>query len=98
MTPTKNYAGKGAARHEARLKALRKGGPMGEPNNALNAYMGRPDRIRSVLEYYIGEKLPEDWSMEKEDSFYTIRNSKGKLSFRQRDGIKRIRGTGWSLY
>lgn len=62
MIPTKNYAGKGAACQEARLKALRKGGPMGEPNNALNAYMGRPDRIRSVLEYYIGEKLPEDWS------------------------------------
>ena len=71
---------------------------MGEPNNALNAYMGRPDRIRSVLEYYIGEKLPEDWSIEKEDGFYTIRNSKGKLSFRQRDGIRRIKGRGCGFY
>ena len=28
---------------------------MGGPNNALKAYMKRPDRIRSVLEYYLGE-------------------------------------------
>nr|WP_304710229.1 hypothetical protein [uncultured Acetatifactor sp.] len=34
---------------------------MGKPNNALAVYMNRPDRIRSVLEYYIGEKLPRDW-------------------------------------
>lgn len=33
---------------------------MGEPNNALKVYMRRADRIRSVLEYYIGGKLPEE--------------------------------------
>lgn len=38
---------------------------MGEPNNALNVYMSRADRIRSVLEYYLGEKLPEDWNCEE---------------------------------
>ena len=32
---------------------------MGAPNNALKAYMSRPDRIRSVLEYYLGEKLQD---------------------------------------
>lgn len=50
-----------------------------------------------MLEYYIGEKLPEGWSIEKEDGFYAIRNSKGKLSFRQRDGIRRIKGKGCSF-
>lgn len=58
---------------------------MGEPNNALKVYMNRPDRIRSVLEYYLGEKLPEDWNCEETGGFTTVRNSKGKLSFRERD-------------
>lgn len=33
---------------------------MGEPDNALVVYMNRPDRIRSVPEYYLGEKLPKE--------------------------------------
>lgn len=60
---------------------------MGEPNNALAVYMNRPDRIRSVLEYYIGEKLPQDWQCVETRGFYSVRNAKGKLSFRQRDFI-----------
>ena len=60
---------------------------MGEPNNALAVYMNRPDRIRSVLEYYIGEKLPQDWQCVEAKGFYTVRNARGKLSFRQRDFI-----------
>ena len=40
---------------------------MGEPNNALKAYIKRPDRIRSVLEYYLGEGLPEDWECSETD-------------------------------
>ena len=40
---------------------------MGEPNNVLNVYMNRPDRLRSVLEYYLGEKLPDKWSFEEEE-------------------------------
>lgn len=58
---------------------------MGEPNNALVVYMNRKDRIRSVLEYYLGEKLPDDWECEEIRGLYTVRNSRGKLSFRQRD-------------
>ena len=58
---------------------------MGEPNNALKVYMNRPDRIRSVLEYYLGEKLPEDWSCEETGGFTTVRNADGKISFRERD-------------
>ena len=71
---------------------------MGEPNNALNVYMKKPNRIRSVLEYYLGEKLPEDWSFEPADGFYAVRNSKGKLSFRQRDVIRRIKAGGYSFW
>ena len=48
---------------------LRKGGTMGEPNNALNVYMRKTDRIRSVLEYYMGQKLPESWAFEPGDGF-----------------------------
>lgn len=40
---------------------------MGEPNNVLNVYMNRQDRLRSVLEYYLGEKLPENWRFDEED-------------------------------
>ena len=57
----------------------------------LKVYMRRPDRIRSVLEYYAGRKLPENWIFEKEEDFYTVRDLKGKLTFRQRDEIKRVR-------
>lgn len=78
--------------------SLRKGGNVGERNNALNAYMANTERIRSVLEYYIGEKLPDDWNFEPADGFYAIRNSKGKLSFQQRDGIRRVRAEGYSFY
>ena len=58
---------------------------MGEPNNALKAYVNRPDRIRDLLEYYLGEKLPEDWQCQEVSGFVTVRNSKGKLTFRERD-------------
>lgn len=56
---------------------------MGEPNAALCAYMNHPDRIRSVLEYYLGQKLPEDWKYEELKGLYTVRDSKGKLTYRQ---------------
>lgn len=68
---------------------------MGEPNNALAVYMNRPDRIRSVLEYYLGEKLPKSWKCEEIRGFYTIRNSRGKLSFRQRDYLGQARLAGF---
>ena len=66
---------------------------MGEPNNALSVYMNRPDRIKSVLEYYLGEKLPQDWQCEEVRGLTTLRNRKGKLSFRQRDFYGR--GHAW---
>lgn len=70
---------------------------MGEPNNALAVCMNRPDRIRSVLEYYIGEKLPQDWQCVEAKGFYTVRNARGKLSFRQRDFIGNASMCGVSL-
>lgn len=72
---------------------------MGEPNVALGVYMNSPDRIRSVLEYYLGEKLPEDWEWEEIRGFYPTRNSKGKLTYRQRDFVGKacIRGTHFLL-
>ena len=63
---------------------------MGEPNNALKVYMNRPDRIRSVLEYYLGEKLPEDWTCEELGGFASTRNSRGKLTFRERDYLGKV--------
>lgn len=67
---------------------------MGEPNNALKVYMNRPDRIRSVLEYYLGKKLPEDWKCEETGGYTTIRNRKGKLSFRERDYFGEVHAWG----
>lgn len=63
---------------------------MGEPNNALKVYMNRPDRIRSVLEYYLGERLPEDWTCEETGGYVSVRNPNGKLSFRERDYLGKI--------
>lgn len=61
---------------------------MGEPNNVLKVYMQKPDRIRSVLEYFFGMKLSRDWTVEIRDGFYAVKNEKGKISFRERDIIK----------
>lgn len=63
---------------------------MGEPNNALKVYMNRPDRIRSVLEYYLGEKLPRDWKCEETGGCVSVRDSRGKLSFRERDYLGKV--------
>lgn len=65
---------------------------MGAPNNALNVYMAKSERVRSILEYYLGERLPPDWTFQDVNGFYSIRNSRGKISYRQRDGIKRVCG------
>ncbi len=72
---------------------LRKGGIMGQKNNVLNSYMSKPERIQSVLEYYINEKLPEDWASKCEDrmGFYPVRNTKGKVTYRQRDILKQVK-------
>jgi hypothetical protein len=78
---------------------------MGEPNNVLNVYMSKPDRVKSVLEYHLGEKLPEDWECEVENGFYSIRSCstknvsvkhesgdvRGKISYRQRDIFKKVK-------
>lgn len=56
---------------------------MGELNVALGVYMNDPARIRSVLEYYLGEKLPEDGKYEELKGMYPVRDSKGKLAYRQ---------------
>ncbi|MCM1025719.1 MAG: Rpn family recombination-promoting nuclease/putative transposase [Roseburia sp.] len=45
---------------------------MGRPNNALSVYMNQSDRIGSVLEYYMEEKLPEDWSCEEIRGQYSV--------------------------
>ena len=65
---------------------------MGQKNNVLNIYMNKPERIQSVLEYYIGEKLPKDWAFGCEDAsgFYSVVNAKGKVTYRQRDILKRV--------
>ena len=63
---------------------------MGEANNVFNVFMSKPERIRSVLEYYLKEKLSEDWKCEDANGFYALHNSKGKVSHRQRDIIKRV--------
>ena len=67
---------------------------MGGPNNALKAYMKRPDRIRSVLEYYLGEELPKDWECSQADGFLPTRDAKGKLTFRERDYLGEARAWG----
>jgi len=66
---------------------------MGKKNNVLNVYMNQPERIQSLLEYYTGEKLPEDWVLTCSDeaTFFSLTDAKDKSSFRQRDILKRIK-------
>jgi len=66
---------------------------MGQKNNVLNIYMSKPERIQSVLEYHIGEKLPQEWASrcETASGFYSVVNAKGKVTHRQRDILKRVR-------
>lgn len=65
---------------------------MGELNNVLNVYMKKPERIQSVLEYYLNEKLPDDWAETciEEDGFHSVKNNRGRISFRQRDILKKV--------
>lgn len=67
---------------------------MGEPDAALGIYMNNPDRIRSVLEYYLGERLPQDWEYKELRGLYSVRNSKGGLTHRQRDLIGEVHAWG----
>ncbi len=67
---------------------------MGEPNNALKAYVKRPDRIRDLLEYYLGEALPEDWECSPADGFLPVRDRRGRLTFRERDYLGEARAWG----
>ena len=34
---------------------------MGKIDAVLHTYMSKPERIKSVLEYYTKEKLPDNW-------------------------------------
>ncbi len=70
---------------------------MGEANNVLQVYMQKPDRIQSVLEYFLGGKLPGDWRICEADGFYTIRKPGGRVSFRQRDIHRRIQAGHFSF-
>lgn len=68
------------------------GREMGELNNALKVYMSKPERIQSVLEYFLNEKLPDDWaeSCVEDDGFFAVESNRGKRSFRQRDILKKV--------
>lgn len=56
--------------------------------------MKRPDRIRSVLEYYLREELPVDWECRQRDGFLPTRDRKGRLTFRERDYLGEARAWG----
>ncbi len=65
---------------------------MGKKNNVLNVYMNRPERIQSLLEYYTGEELPEDWASAccDEATFFALAGADNKASYRQRDILKKV--------
>ena len=67
---------------------------MGAPDAALGVYINDPERIRSVLEYYLARKLPEDWQCRELRGLYSVRDSRGKLTHRQRDFIGEARAWG----
>lgn len=69
---------------------------MGEPNSALNTYIKRPDRIRDLMEYYLGEKMPDDWECREAEGFLPARNTKGKLTFRERDYLGKV--SAWGVH
>lgn len=72
---------------------------MGEKNNVLNVYMNKPERIQSVLEYYLKEKSLTDGILSWEDAsgFYSVTNGR-KVSFRQRDIFKKVSIKGGAFF
>jgi len=66
---------------------------MGQKNIVLKTYMNKPERIQSVLEYYTKEKLPGNWASrcEEKSGFYPVVNSKGVITHRERDILKRVK-------
>ena len=52
---------------------------MGKIDAVLNVYMSKPERIQSVLEYCLQEKLPVDWYKKCVDASknYGTLNAKG---------------------
>ena len=65
---------------------------MGKKDAVLHTYMSKPERIKSVLEYYTKEKLPDNWVAlcKDEPEFIAGKNAKGQQSYRLRDIFKKI--------
>lgn len=73
---------------------------MGKKNNVLNVYMNHPERIQSLLEYYIGEELPESWVLtcSDENTFFSLTGTDNKVSYRQRDIFKKVETAEGAYY
>lgn len=67
---------------------------MGQPNDAMNYYLQRQDRMAAICNYCVGEKLftPDDFT--PADGFYAVRSTQDKITHIQRDILRQaeIRG------
>lgn len=61
---------------------------MGQPNDAINYYLQRQDRVAAICNYCVGQKLFTPDNLKPADEFYAVRNTKNKITHIQRDILR----------
>ncbi|MCM1468094.1 MAG: Rpn family recombination-promoting nuclease/putative transposase [Alistipes sp.] len=67
---------------------------MGQPNDVLNYYLQRNDRIAAICNYCVGEALFKPEDMSTVDGFYSVRDRKDKVTHIQRDLLRQAEVNG----
>lgn len=67
---------------------------MGQPNDVLNYYLQRNDRIAAICNYCVGEALFTPENIKPMDGIYSVRNVKNKITHIQRDILRQAEVNG----
>ncbi len=70
---------------------------MGQPNDVLNYYLQRNDRIAAICNYCVGEALFTPENIKPMDGIYSVRNVKNKITHIQRDILRQAEVNGKRL-
>lgn len=67
---------------------------MGQPNDVLNYYLQRNDRVAAICNYCVGEELFVPEKIKPMDGFYSVRTAKNKMTHIRRDILRRAEVNG----
>lgn len=70
---------------------------MGQPNDVLNYYLQRNDRVAAICNYCAGEELFAPEKIKPMDGFDSVRTAKNKMTHIQRDILRQAEVNGKSL-